>query len=87
MFVVLIQGPNCATNIDDFISFECNLSIGLYPYLFINIYIHIHTQTKHLARGSRLLKVSSSLPSPTEDTFTDWLCTLSAMSHEHVDLL
>ena len=28
MFVVLIQGPKCAANINNFISFECNLSIG-----------------------------------------------------------
>ena len=28
MFVVLIQGRDYAANIDDFISSECNLSIG-----------------------------------------------------------
>jgi len=28
MFVVSIQGPDYAANIDDFVSFECNLSIG-----------------------------------------------------------
>ena len=28
MFVVSIQGHDYVANIDDFISFECNLSIG-----------------------------------------------------------
>jgi hypothetical protein len=33
MFVVSIQGPHYGANIDDFISFECNLSIGGGIYL------------------------------------------------------